>query len=84
MVALDKVLPDLEEPWIAMEMSILKEKEKPKKGREMPIVESVVLYHCNLQGIAPIEKTFKARCHFVPNCLNSDGSMEEGAFTTFL
>ena len=32
MVVLDKTLPDLEEPLIAM--IILKEKQKPKKGRE--------------------------------------------------
>ena len=60
---------------------------KKKEEREMPIIDSVVLHHCNLQGsstnVAPIVKTFKAECHFVPNCLNSDGSLEEGAFTTF-
>ena len=89
MVVLEKrLLPDLEEPLIAMELSILYKKQKPKKEeRKMPIIDSVVLHHCNLQGsctnVAPIVKTFKARCHFLPNCLNSDGSIEEGAFTTF-
>ena len=50
---------------------------KKKEEREMPIIDSVALHHCNFQdsstNVAPIVKTFKAKCHFVPNCLNSDG-----------